>query len=485
LEQNKSYVCVTAVLLLWVCSGLLTAQTLKITEPKDGTVVYAGQTLTVVVEASPAQAFREIIIIGPDPIGFSQVLLKPPYKFSISIPPNTRPRAYHLTADGSTEPGHGASSDPVEIQVERADDPLSLTAAPSVLILQYVGDQNHLEAIGKFRETEPVYLNESRHVRYLSDNPGVATVTEEGYVTAVGSGSARISVRYNGRSVVVPVTVPRAVTVLPERSSLYVSKSEKFAASMAINRELDQSVIWSITPALGSIDQTGLYSAPVWLSSWQGVTVTATSVADRTKSASAKVWVFPPVSVEITPPSATLGAGQFQDFFATLPNGGPKVNWTLTPAGAGTLRSGEMANPATHQPSALGTYIAPSTIAKEQTITLTATSVSDNRKSQSVKINLVPSAGVSVSPHNASLYASQAQQFAATRNYRSSLAVVWSISPNVGAIHASDASGLNATYTAPTVVTQPQTITITATGPESGGDPCIAKATVTLMPRKY
>ena len=64
-------------------------------------------------------------------------------------------------------------------------------------------------------------------------------------------------------------------------------------ASLAINPNLDQSVKWSIYPALGGIDDTGLYTAPSSVAARQSVTVTATSVADPTKSGSAKVWILP------------------------------------------------------------------------------------------------------------------------------------------------------------------------------------------------
>lgn len=89
---------------------------------------------------------------------------------------------------------------------------------------------------------------------------------------------------------------------------------------LSIDPTANQSVTWSITPQLGTIDQTGLYTAPASLASWQGVTVTATSVANPAQSASAQIWVFPPVSVSITATSATLSAAQCQQFTAYVAN---------------------------------------------------------------------------------------------------------------------------------------------------------------------
>jgi hypothetical protein len=109
--------------------GVLPAQTLKITEPKDGTVVYAGQTMTVVVEASPASAFREISIVGEPALGDSPVLTAPPYRFSMRIKPDARPRRYTITAEGLIQPGKAGSSEPVSVQVERSDSPPRLPIA--------------------------------------------------------------------------------------------------------------------------------------------------------------------------------------------------------------------------------------------------------------------------------------------------------------------------------------------------------------------
>ena len=228
----------------------------------------------------------------------------------------------------------------------------------------------------------------------------------------------------------------------------------------------------------------GRYTAPASLSSWQGVTVTATSVADPKISAFRQGLGISSYSrtdhtawgdAERGPVSGLLSQRRERGLPREVDD---HSGWNgHTP----TLVKCPIRSPRSR--TALGTYIAPSIITSAQTVTLTATSVSDNSKTQSVKVNLVPSVAVSISPGKAALYGSQSQQFSAALNYRSSLAVTWSISPNVGAIQASGPAGLSASYTAPASITQPQTITITATGPDSGGGPCVAKATVTLMPK--
>ena len=391
LEKTGRFALVfTLLVLLCATGGVLRAQTLQITSPADGTVVAPGQVVTVTVAASPTSAFQAVIIVGGDPIGFSPVLVAPPYQFSIPIPPHIRPRRYTLTADGTTAPGQGAYSDPIRLVVERPDNPVSLTAEPSTMAFQLAGDQCPLRIVGTFPDGSLVDVQESTYITYRSDTPGVATVDADGMVTAVAPGSANIVATYAGASATVPVTVAQPVTIAPAGVSLYTSSTQKFIAQLNLPPGVDTSVTWSLSPALGSIDSTGLYTPPSSLASWKGLKVTATSVADPTKSASAQVWVFPPVSVTITPPSASLGAGREQDFIARVANAAGAVKWRVTPAGVGTFQSGTGTDPVTFQPIAVGRYFAPGTITSVKTVTVTATSVNDNTKSASAQIALVP-----------------------------------------------------------------------------------------------
>ncbi|MGO9617560.1 MAG: chitobiase/beta-hexosaminidase C-terminal domain-containing protein [Bryobacteraceae bacterium] len=336
--------------------------------------------------------------------------------------------------------------------------------------------------LGTFPDGSKVLLTNSTYLAYSSDTPSVAIVDAQGNVTAVAPGTANVTVAYGNASigttsVQVPVNVPYPVTVNPPTISLYPSQTAQLSATLAVDPSLEQSVTWSISPQVGSIDQTGLYTAPSSLASWQGVTVTA-SVADPTQSASAQVWIFPPVSISITPSSATMSAAQAQSFTAPVANGGFDATWSVSPNGMGTIQPFQGTDP--NNPFfaiSAATYFAPAPITSPQTVTITATSVYDNSKTASAQITLLPSVAVSVSPGTASVYASQSQQFAATVNYIPNGAVVWSLSPNVGTI---DATGL---YTAPAVITYQQTVSVIATGPDIGAGTNAGTATVTLMPQ--
>jgi hypothetical protein len=205
---------------------LIAQPTLRIIRPAEGAIINAGQALAVTVEASPANAFQGVFIIGADPIGFSQMLERPPYQFSLPIRRDITPRrdGYTITAQGILAPGQGASSDPVTIHLERADIPINLVPGDDGLNLGFypsstsgnvyrslhlskVGWAEMIYVMGIFPGQKQVDLSQSSYLKYSSDNPRVAKVDDKGTVLATGIGSARITITYRTRSVIVPVTV--------------------------------------------------------------------------------------------------------------------------------------------------------------------------------------------------------------------------------------------------------------------------------------
>ncbi len=193
----------------------------------------------------------------------------------------------------------------------------------------------------------------------------------------------------------------------------------------------------------------------------QTVTVKATSTADSTKFASATVTLTPPVTISVTPASATVTASQTWQFTASVggaANNG--VTWTLNP-NVGTI-------------SAAGLYSAPASIATAQTVTVKATSVADSSKAASATITLNPTVTISLTPLAAGLTASQTQQYTATVRGTFNGTVTWALSPAVGTISA---SGL---FTAPAAIARVQTVTVKATSIADSTKS--ATATVALNP---
>lgn len=186
---------------------LIAAQpALRIASPTDGTKVHPGDTLTVVVEASPPGTFQSVIIFAWDPIPASKLLTAPPYRFAIQIPSDIVPKEYLLTAVGVQSPGQGTASESVSIIVERADTPVRLRVEPTVLDLS-PSQKGYLRVLGEYSDGKTVDLTQAGGVFYSSTAPTVAIVQAQGIVTSVSAGSCNIVVSFKAAKAQVPVIV--------------------------------------------------------------------------------------------------------------------------------------------------------------------------------------------------------------------------------------------------------------------------------------
>ena len=229
-----------------------------------------------------------------------------------------------------------------------------------------------------------------------------------------------------------------SVSVSPSSASVNLSATEQFTAS--VQNATNTAVTWSISPSgVGSIDQTGKYTAPDDLPASTSVTIKALSQQDNSTSGTATVTVTSNEAVTVSPGNVNLKAGQQQQFSATV-TGSSKdqgVNWS---AASGTITSS-------------GSYTAPAS----GTDTVTATSKADGSKKGTAAVTVVSISAVSPATQTVDL--SQTQQFNATVTGPTDTTVVWSILPTTGAGTIS-AGGL---YTAPNDVPASTSVTVTAT----------------------
>lgn len=157
-----------------------------------------------------------------------------------------------------------------------------------------------------------------------------------------------------------------------------------------------------------------------------------------------------PSLIAVTPAAVVLQAGQTQQFASNM-----AVTWRILSNGAGNI-------------SQMGLYTAPDSVAAQQSITVQATSVVDSSKSAVASITVNPVA-VAVSPTTVTLFAGQTQQF----------------STNVPATFRIADGGpgslsLSGAYTAPSVVTKVQNVTVQFTSLSQPFTEAIA--TITLLP---
>ncbi|MBO4625420.1 MAG: Ig-like domain-containing protein [Bacteroidales bacterium] len=154
-------------------------------------------------------------------------------------------------------------------------------------------------------------------VTWESSKKEVATVDENGKVTAVTKGEATITVKSaNGKTATCAVTVKVPVTsVTLDKSSLEMSKGEEVTlnATVAPDDASDPKVTWSTSDsAVATVDQTGKVKAV------GGGTATITAKAGD-KSATCAVTVkVPATGITLNKPEITLDKGASETLVATV-----------------------------------------------------------------------------------------------------------------------------------------------------------------------
>ncbi|MGO8796348.1 MAG: hypothetical protein ACLQLC_16120 [Candidatus Sulfotelmatobacter sp.] len=172
----------------------------------------------------------------------------------------------------------------------------------------------------------------------------------------------------------------------------------------AATNDSNGSFTWSATcgsGACGSFGSMGTpsginntYTAPSSIPSGTTVTITATLVGDSSKSISASITITPPLPIAVAfsrAPLAVLQINATASLAATITNDvspNPQVKWTVTCA---STLCGSF-NPTTTTSEVPSTFTAPSAIPSGNTVTVTATSMTDPTKSASDTITIIPTA---------------------------------------------------------------------------------------------
>ncbi|HBY58286.1 MAG TPA: hypothetical protein DEH78_00585 [Solibacterales bacterium] len=146
-----------------------------------------------------------------------------------------------------------------------------------------------------------------------SVSPQVGTITSAGLYTAPSAVSAAQQVTIKATSAadgtksasaVVTLQPPIAVSVAP--ASVSVAPGGSVQLSAVVANAANNGVSWSLSPAVGTVNGSGLYTAPAVVAATQTVSVTATSAADATKKASSLVTVTAPPPKSSSTPIATF-----------------------------------------------------------------------------------------------------------------------------------------------------------------------------------
>ena len=214
-----------------------------------------------------------------------------------------------------------------------------------------------------------------------SVNGGITTVTYK----APGVIAARQTVTATATSVADPsqsasvqfTLTPPTVSVLVSPSSVTLNAGQNQQFTAQVLGVSQTGVTWSLSPQTGSIDSSGLYTAPATVTSSQAVSVIATSTFDSTVTGKATVTLAPAaaITVSVQPSSVSLTNSQTQQFTATVANtSNQAVTWSI--------------NPSNGSISSTGVYTAPALISSTSSVKVTATSVADPTKSGNATITL-------------------------------------------------------------------------------------------------
>jgi len=183
-----------------------------------------------------------------------------------------------------------------------------------------------------------------------------------------------------------------AVAVNPPGANVPLGGTQQFSAT--VSNAGNAAVTWSLSGsgAVGSIDSSGLYTAPSSGTTPITFSAVATSEADNSKSGSSGVTV-PAVAVTVSPNSpVSLYAAESpnwppsltqQQFTASVSNAGnTSVTWAVNGGGAnGTIDQ-------------TGLYSAPSSVPNPPTISINAASQADSSKSGSGTVQLLQPTGL-------------------------------------------------------------------------------------------
>lgn len=195
-------------------------------------------------------------------------------------------------------------------------------------------------------------------------------------------------------SVTLNLAVPISVSVAAKPANLGLNQTSTLTATVSAD-PANKGVTWALASgAPGTLTSTdsfhATYTSPATLAQITNVQVTATSVADTTKSGSATLSVNPAVQVTVSANATSLSALQGALLTATgLNDNGLGVSWSLQAGAQGTITPIDLYHAA---------YTAPENIAASATDTVTATSLADNTKTATQAMTLNPLAAGSLPP---------------------------------------------------------------------------------------
>jgi hypothetical protein len=230
------------------------------------------------------------------------------------------------------------------------------------------------------------------------------------------------------------------IAVTPGIIGVELGATQPFHAAISSAGQPSAAIRWSLSgiacpAACGSLDAIGNFTAPQVLPATSTLTLTAQSVAEPAKQATASVTITSNFSLQLSAPQslASGGSGVLAATLTPVPgsNPSPNLSWTVSGPGCSGTGCGVLTVVTTQAlggaMSTSATYSAPVTPPNPNIVTIAITPQADPSKRAQAAITIQPGVGVSVSPGTATLSSTHrvtltAQVFGSTNS-----AVNWSV----------------------------------------------------------
>jgi len=255
--------------------------------------------------------------------------------------------------------------------------------------------------------------------------------------------------------------LPQSVAVQVEPPTATTAARGVVAFAAAVTGTANTSVVWTVVEqGGGTVDASGLYTAPGTTGTFH---VRATSAVDplaRSESTVTVTALPPPITVAVTPSTASVIAGGSITFAATVTNAAnTAVTWSVSGTSCGTITQA-------------GVYTAPAAAAS---CSVVATSQADTTKRATATVTVTappPPITVAVTPSPAATNSCSSLTFTATVANTTNRAVTWSVQEGAAGGSITTAG----VYTAPQSA---GTYHVVATSVADGTKAAIATVTVT------
>jgi hypothetical protein len=245
----------------------------------------------------------------------------------------------------------------------------------------------------------------------------------------------------------VTVTSDVAVVLAPSAAAVELGATRGFHSAVSSSGHPDTSVRWSVSGAAchsgcGAVDADGNFTAPQILPSPAAAIVTARSVADPAKQASAALTITSNFSLQLSAPASvpTGGSATIAATFTPVPGSNPSqvLSWSLSGSGCGGASCGVLTVVATQSGGGVpvadsAIYAAPAAAPNPNTVTITVTPLADPSKRAQATIAIqAGGGGVSVSPATATLAGNHRVTLTAQVSGIANTTVTWSVNGIAG-----------------------------------------------------